>query len=203
MQNTSVQSSHKRKAVEDRKAPKPKKTKLKLTEKVIKDGKAPKSKKSEEVRKNRNGSKESPMDVKISKKKKSTKTDKSSKLVRLTKRKEVGTKVAVEKVPIEDLVAWSNFGIPDQIMEAISEQGFIKPTEIQQLTLAPALLGRRDILGAAETGSGKTLAFGIPIVAGILDLKRNQIDINKLDKVRLRKPRFFCFQIKFIVRDPN
>jgi superfamily II DNA/RNA helicase len=31
------------------------------------------------------------------------------------------------------------------------------------------VLGRRDILGAAETGSGKTLAFGIPILQGILE----------------------------------
>lgn len=33
------------------------------------------------------------------------------------------------------------------------------------------MLGRKDILGAAETGSGKTLAFGIPILNGILNLK--------------------------------
>jgi superfamily II DNA/RNA helicase len=33
------------------------------------------------------------------------------------------------------------------------------------------VLGRRDILGAAETGSGKTLAFGIPILHRILEDK--------------------------------
>lgn len=33
------------------------------------------------------------------------------------------------------------------------------------------ILGKRDILGAAETGSGKTLAFGLPILSGILKTK--------------------------------
>lgn len=33
------------------------------------------------------------------------------------------------------------------------------------------MLGKRDILGAAETGSGKTLAFGLPILCGILKHK--------------------------------
>ncbi len=31
-----------------------------------------------------------------------------------------------------------------------------------------------DIVGAAETGSGKTLAFGIPIVQGILQDRRQE-----------------------------
>jgi superfamily II DNA/RNA helicase len=40
---------------------------------------------------------------------------------------------------------------------------------LQAKTLPAAVLGRRDILGAAETGSGKTLAFGIPILHRILE----------------------------------
>ncbi|XP_043277004.1 ATP-dependent RNA helicase DDX24 isoform X2 [Venturia canescens] len=62
-------------------------------------------------------------------------------------------------------------GVPQVIIKALEDQKFEAPTAIQALTLPPALMGRRDILGAAETGSGKTLAFGIPIIAGILDLK--------------------------------
>jgi ATP-dependent RNA helicase DDX24/MAK5 len=38
-------------------------------------------------------------------------------------------------------------------------------------TLPATVLGRRDVLGAAETGSGKTLAFGIPILHRILEYK--------------------------------
>ncbi|XP_033212425.1 ATP-dependent RNA helicase DDX24 isoform X1 [Belonocnema kinseyi] len=70
--------------------------------------------------------------------------------------------------------AWSTLGVPPVIIKALRDQNFVSPTQIQSLTLAPAILGRRDILGAAETGSGKTLAFGIPILNGILELKKKE-----------------------------
>lgn len=70
------------------------------------------------------------------------------------------------------LPEWQYYNLQNCLLEAILECGFTKPTEIQRLTLAPAILGRRDILGAAETGSGKTLAFGLPILNGILHLKQ-------------------------------
>ncbi|XP_060536730.1 ATP-dependent RNA helicase DDX24 [Cylas formicarius] len=66
---------------------------------------------------------------------------------------------------------WTSFSLPESILRALKEQGFVYPTEIQLKTLPAAILGRRDILGAAQTGSGKTLAFGIPILTGILKLK--------------------------------
>ncbi|KAJ8925473.1 hypothetical protein NQ315_009307 [Exocentrus adspersus] len=74
-------------------------------------------------------------------------------------------------VKVENLVMWENFGLPQSILRALQDLNFTQPTEIQQLTLPAATLGRRDILGAAETGSGKTLAFGLPILAGILKVK--------------------------------
>ncbi|XP_077277605.1 ATP-dependent RNA helicase DDX24 [Temnothorax americanus] len=70
--------------------------------------------------------------------------------------------------------AWSAMGVPTAVIKALSDQNFHSPTMIQTRTLPAAILGRRDILGAAETGSGKTLAFGIPIIKGILDLKSSQ-----------------------------
>lgn len=70
-----------------------------------------------------------------------------------------------------DITAWSSMGVPDVVIKALADQKFFSPTPIQALTLPAAILGQRDILGAAETGSGKTLAFGIPIIKGILDLK--------------------------------
>lgn len=72
--------------------------------------------------------------------------------------------------------AWSSMGVPTTVIKALADQNFYAPTSIQALTLPAAILGRRDILGAAETGSGKTLAFGIPIIKGILDLKKQQLE---------------------------
>ncbi|XP_063990842.1 ATP-dependent RNA helicase DDX24 [Diachasmimorpha longicaudata] len=74
--------------------------------------------------------------------------------------------------------AWTALGVPAVIVKALKDLRFSTPTSIQALTLPPAILGRRDILGAAETGSGKTLAFGIPILTGILDLKARDSEVN-------------------------
>lgn len=47
---------------------------------------------------------------------------------------------------------WNGFGIAEPILKVMAEKGFKEPTEIQALTFPAAILGRRDILGAAETG---------------------------------------------------
>uniref|UniRef100_A0A1B6E718 ATP-dependent RNA helicase n=1 Tax=Clastoptera arizonana TaxID=38151 RepID=A0A1B6E718_9HEMI len=78
---------------------------------------------------------------------------------------------------------WSNINVPKPVIKALIEQGFSEPTEIQALTIPPAILGRRDILGAAETGSGKTLAFGIPIIYGILKNLESESEDNKCDSI--------------------
>ncbi|XP_076644359.1 ATP-dependent RNA helicase DDX24 [Halictus rubicundus] len=85
-----------------------------------------------------------------------------------------------------DTQVWSTLGVPKIIVKALEDQQFHTPTTIQMLTLPPAILGRRDILGAAETGSGKTLAFGIPIINGILELKNKQL--NESDENSGKKP---------------
>ncbi|EZA59290.1 hypothetical protein DMN91_008515 [Ooceraea biroi] len=71
---------------------------------------------------------------------------------------------------------WASMGVPNVVIRALADQNFHTPTVIQARTLPPAILGRKDIMGAAETGSGKTLAFGIPIIKGILDLKAQQLE---------------------------
>lgn len=48
---------------------------------------------------------------------------------------------------------------------------FVTVEMLKAKTLPAAVLGQRDVLGAAETGSGKTLAFGIPILHRILEYK--------------------------------
>ncbi|XP_055920593.1 ATP-dependent RNA helicase DDX24 [Eupeodes corollae] len=73
---------------------------------------------------------------------------------------------------VKELEGWEGLGVPFKILKSLAERGFKSPTEIQAKTLPAAIMGKKDILGAAETGSGKTLAFGIPILAGIMELKR-------------------------------
>jgi ATP-dependent RNA helicase DDX24/MAK5 len=73
---------------------------------------------------------------------------------------------------VNSIEEWSSLGVPSIITKALHEQHFYSPTMIQTLTIPPAIFDHRDILGAAETGSGKTLAFGLPILNGILELKK-------------------------------
>ncbi|MBM4141641.1 MAG: DEAD/DEAH box helicase [Nitrospira sp.] len=63
------------------------------------------------------------------------------------------------------------FGISDEVLNALSDMGFEEPTQIQKIAIGPALKGR-DIIGQAQTGTGKTAAFGIPIVERGTRLKR-------------------------------
>ncbi|XP_017778177.1 PREDICTED: ATP-dependent RNA helicase DDX24 [Nicrophorus vespilloides] len=67
---------------------------------------------------------------------------------------------------------WNIVPLPQPVLDVLASKKFTQPTEIQTLTLPAAILGYRDILGAAETGSGKTLAFGLPIISGILRMKK-------------------------------
>ena len=51
----------------------------------------------------------------------------------------------------------------EPILKALSNEGYTKPTPIQEQSI-PIILQRRDLLGCAQTGTGKTAAFAIPIL---------------------------------------
>ena len=53
--------------------------------------------------------------------------------------------------------------LSDNTQSAITSMGFTHMTKIQSMSI-PALLGGKDLIGAAKTGSGKTLAFLVPVV---------------------------------------
>jgi len=76
---------------------------------------------------------------------------------------------------VNDMSEWNGLGVPHDILKALSEKGYIKPTTIQKESLPSATFYHQDIVGAAETGSGKTLAFVIPILTHIIGWKKNII----------------------------
>jgi ATP-dependent RNA helicase RhlE len=49
------------------------------------------------------------------------------------------------------------------ILEALTQEGYTKPTPIQAEAI-PHLLQGKDLLGCAQTGTGKTAAFSIPML---------------------------------------
>ena len=70
--------------------------------------------------------------------------------------------------------AFEEFGLRPEILEAISQMGFEKPTPIQEEVIPFLLSGRGDLIALAQTGTGKTAAFGLPVLEQ-LDLKNRNI----------------------------
>ena len=61
-----------------------------------------------------------------------------------------------------------------EVVEALQEKGFTRPTAIQAAAIPPALEGR-DVLGSAPTGTGKTAAYLLPALQHLLDFPRKAI----------------------------
>lgn len=59
------------------------------------------------------------------------------------------------------------------LLEAIEEMGFQRPTQVQEEAIPHALDGR-DILASAPTGTGKTAAFVIPALQYLQDFPRKK-----------------------------
>lgn len=62
-------------------------------------------------------------------------------------------------------------GLKSEILEAILELGYEKPTPIQEIAIPKVLESKQDLIAFAQTGTGKTAAFSLPIL--------NQIDTSK------------------------
>ncbi len=65
---------------------------------------------------------------------------------------------------------FENLNLIEPILKALKDEGYIKPSPIQERAIPPVLQGR-DLLGCAQTGTGKTAAFAIPIIQKIHEQK--------------------------------
>jgi len=55
-------------------------------------------------------------------------------------------------------------GIRHEVVNAVTELGFEKPSPIQEKAIPVLLTGNDDFVGLAQTGTGKTAAFGLPLL---------------------------------------
>ncbi|SEI98994.1 ATP-dependent RNA helicase DeaD [Dyadobacter koreensis] len=67
---------------------------------------------------------------------------------------------------IEDFETFADLGLSENILKALTEMGFTKPSPIQAQGI-PAVMQGSDVIGQAQTGTGKTAAFGIPVLERI------------------------------------
>jgi ATP-dependent RNA helicase RhlE len=60
-------------------------------------------------------------------------------------------------------LAFTDLGLNSTLLAALSAEGYVTPTPIQQKAI-PHVLAGRDLLGCAQTGTGKTAAFALPMI---------------------------------------
>ena len=74
---------------------------------------------------------------------------------------------------------FSELNLIDPISKALQEEGYERPTPIQQQSI-PHVLEGRDLLATAQTGTGKTAAFAIPILQNLTEKKEKNRHIKAL-----------------------
>jgi len=61
------------------------------------------------------------------------------------------------------ITSFEPLGLTPELLRAIAEQGYSKPTPIQAQAI-PVVLAGKDLLAAAQTGTGKTAGFTLPLL---------------------------------------
>jgi ATP-dependent RNA helicase RhlE len=68
---------------------------------------------------------------------------------------------------IETPTAFEDLKLAPELLHAVRDAGYERPTSIQSQAI-PLVLKGRDVIGLAQTGTGKTAAFTLPIVQRLL-----------------------------------
>ncbi len=84
---------------------------------------------------------------------------------------------------------FQELGLNDDLLQAITDLGFIKPSEVQEKAIPILLDSETDLVALAQTGTGKTAAFGFPML--------EKIDVNSrtTQGLILSPTRELCLQI--------
>ena len=62
------------------------------------------------------------------------------------------------------MTTFEALGLKAEILQSITDLGFVNPTPIQEQAIPVLLSGTTDFVGLAQTGTGKTAAFGLPLM---------------------------------------
>jgi len=95
-------------------------------------------------------------------------------------------------------INFADLNLNPELLRAIKDAGYVKPTPIQAQAI-PIVLKGRDVLGCAQTGTGKTAAFALPILQR---LSKNSGNINE-SKVKNEKKRHYKPQITVLIISPT
>ncbi|GAA4817677.1 DEAD/DEAH box helicase [Litoribaculum gwangyangense] len=84
---------------------------------------------------------------------------------------------------------FQDLGLNEDLLHAITDLGFTKPSEVQDKAIPILLNNETDLVALAQTGTGKTAAFGFPM------LQKINIDSRTTQGLILSPTRELCLQI--------
>ena len=84
---------------------------------------------------------------------------------------------------------FQDLGLNEDLLRAITDLGFEKPSEVQAKAIPLLLEEDKDLVALAQTGTGKTAAFGFPM------LQKIDIDSRTTQGLILSPTRELCLQI--------
>ena len=84
---------------------------------------------------------------------------------------------------------FQDLGLNDDLLQAITDLGFTKPSEVQEKAIPILLESETDLVALAQTGTGKTAAFGFPM------LEKIDVDSRTTQGLILSPTRELCLQI--------
>jgi len=65
-------------------------------------------------------------------------------------------------------MSFESLGLSADLLRAVSDKGYSKPSPIQQQAI-PIVLEGRDLMGGAQTGTGKTAGFTLPMLQRLME----------------------------------
>ncbi|BAY15888.1 ATP-dependent RNA helicase [Anabaenopsis circularis NIES-21] len=98
--------------------------------------------------------------------------------------------VATGRCYLRSSMSFSHLGLSNEIIRAVTELGYTKPTPIQMQAI-PAVLSGRDLLAGAQTGTGKTASFTLPLLQKLSSEKS------------LKSTSDECFPIRALILTPT
>ncbi len=81
---------------------------------------------------------------------------------------------------------FESLNLPQELLSAVKDQGYSKPSPIQEKAI-PVVLSGKDLMAAAQTGTGKTAGFTLPLLANLMNgerAKANQVRVLILTPTR-------------------
>lgn len=100
-------------------------------------------------------------------------------------------------------MSFSNLGLSPEIIRAVTDRGYDKPTPIQKQAI-PVVLSGGDIMAGAQTGTGKTASFTLPLLHRLYTNNNVQNNANGYSPIRaliLTPTRELAAQVQESVRD--